>query len=143
MVKDNQTLIDKSVKDKYRNSKFFKYATGIIASTAHYVMIIIIIFITIFSFNIKLLTITMIIIVGLMIVNIAVHNCPLTEIENEVWGDNIINMFNRIMPINYSSGRQYEVQLQYIFICSAIIPIKILFYYVRDDIKNYFNIKYT
>ena len=137
MGKDNLRKIDTEVKKKHRESDIFKYAKGFIVSTLHLIIINTMFLVSIFSFNVKLLSFALFIAIGLIIVNLVVHNCPLTEIEEEVWGDSVVDFFNRHFPINYSKDRKFEVQLQYIFICAAIIGTKLLFYFVKDDLKNF------
>ena len=58
-------------------------------------------------------------------------------------GDTVTDLFNRWFPINYDKNRRYEVQLQYIFIAIAIITTKILFYLLKNDLKNFLDIQYT
>ena len=141
----NDTLrkIDTSCKNKYVISNIFNYAKGIVASTLHMIIIGLMFFISVFSFNIKVLSFALVCVTGLLIINIIIHNCPLTQIEEEVWGDCVVDFFNRYFPINYDSRRKFEVQLQYIFICGAIISTKLLFYVVKYDLKNYMDIQYT
>jgi len=143
MGKDNLKKLDTSVKKAFVESTPFKYAKGFIVSTLHLIIINIMFIISVFSFDIKVLGFALFVCIGLIIANIVVHNCPLTEIEEEVWGDSVVDLFNRYFPINYNSNRKFEVQLQYIFICAAIIGTKILFYLVQNDLKNYMDIKYT
>lgn len=143
MGKDNLRKLDTSIKKKFMDSKIYKYSKAFIASFMHLIIICSISFVAIFSFNIKVLGFAFFVCICLINVNILVHNCPLTEIEEEVWGDSVMDFFNRNIPINYDKERKYEVQLQYIFIFASIIVTKILFYLVKDDIKNYMNIKYT
>jgi len=143
MGKDNLKKLDTSVKKNFAESTVFKYAKGFIVSTLHFIIINIMFLVSVFSFDIKVLGFSLFVCIGLIIANIVVHNCPLTEIEEEVWGDSVVDFFNRYFPINYNSNRKFEVQLQYIFICGAIIGTKILFYLVKNDLKNYMDIKYT
>jgi hypothetical protein len=143
MGKDNLKKLDTSVKKTFIESKAFKYAKGFIVSTLHFLIINIMFLVSVFSFDIKVLGFALFVCIGLIIANIVVHNCPLTEIEEEVWGDSVVDFFNRYFPINYNSNRKFEVQLQYIFICASIIGTKILFYLVKNDLKNYMDIKYT
>ena len=140
---DNLRKIDKSVKKKFRESDIFKYAKGFVASTLHLVIIMLMFIVSVFSFDIKVLSFALFCVIGLIITNVIIHNCPLTEIEDEVWGDCVVDFFNRWFPINYDSTRKFEIQLQYIFICGAIIGTKLMFYFVKDDLKNYMDIKYT
>jgi len=140
---DKLRKLSKSYKDGFIESKVFKYFKGFIATTLHLIIMSLLIVISIFSFNVKVLSVALFFSLFLLIINLAIHNCPLTEIEEEVWGDSSVDFLNRHFPINYNSGRKFEVQLQYIFIVSAIIAIKLMFYFVRDDLKNYMNIKYT
>jgi hypothetical protein len=143
MGKDNLVKLDTSVKKNFTESPVFKYAKGFIVSTVHFIIINIMFIVSVFSFDIKVLGFSLFVCIGLIIANIIVHNCPLTEIEEEVWGDSVVDFFNRYFPINYNSNRKFEVQLQYIFICASIIGTKILFYLVKNDLKNYMDIKYT
>ena len=140
---DNLRKIDTDIKKKHRESNMFKYAKGFIVSVLHLIIINTMFIVSVFSFNVKLLSFALFICIGLIIINLVVHNCPLTEIEEEVWGDSVVDFFNRHFPINYSKERKFEVQLQYIFICTAIIGTKLLFYFVKDDLKNYMDIQYT
>lgn len=140
---DSLRKLDKGVKNSFTESKIFKYSKGFIASTLHFIIINLMFIVSVFSFNVKVLSFALFVSIGLIVANIIVHNCPLTQIEEEVWGDSVVDLFNRYFPINYDSKRKFEVQLQYIFICSAIIGTKLLFYFVKDDLKNYMDIKYT
>lgn len=140
---DNLRKIDTDIKKKHRESNMFKYAKGFIVSVLHLIIINTMFIVSVFSFNVKVLSFALFICIGLIIINLVVHNCPLTEIEEEVWGDSVVDFFNRHFPINYSKERKFEVQLQYIFICTAIIGTKLLFYFVKDDLKNYMDIQYT
>lgn len=140
---DNLRKIDTDIKKKHRESNMFKYAKGFIVSALHLIIINTMFIVSVFSFNVKVLSFSLFICIGLIIINLVVHNCPLTEIEEEVWGDSVVDFFNRHFPINYSKERKFEVQLQYIFICTAIIGTKLLFYFVKDDLKNYMDIQYT
>lgn len=143
MRTDKLTKINKSYKNNFIKSKWFNYFTGFISTTLHMIIMCILVIISIFSFNVKVLSLALLFTVSLLIINIAVHNCPLTEIEEDVWGDSSVDFLNRHFPINYNSDRKFEVQLQYIFIVSATIAIKLMFYFMKDDFKNYMNIKYT
>tara|TARA_B100000524_G_scaffold347159_1_gene248602 strand:- start:1314 stop:1730 length:417 start_codon:yes stop_codon:yes gene_type:complete len=116
---------------------------GYFSSILHVVIIFTVTFIGIFSFNIKLLTITCIFTTLILFANIVLHDCPISNIEKTRLGDTSVDFINRFFPINYDSSRRYEVQLQYIFIITAIIGLKIIFYFLKDDIKNILEIKYT
>lgn len=142
-IKDNLYKLDTNQNKKFDTSKWMNMARGLVISSIHGIMVFYLITVTIFSFNVKLLLFSLLVNFGLIIINILVHNCPLTLMEEEILGDSIINWFNRHMPINYGCKRQFEVQLQYLFVSSGIITIKILFYFMKDDLKNYLNIIYT
>ena len=124
---DNLRKIDKSVKKKFCASDALKYAKGFVVSTLHMIIICIMFTVSVFSFDVKVLGFALFCVIGLIMTNVIVHNCPLTEIEEEVWGDSVVDFFNRWFPINYNSNRKFEVQLQYIFICGAIIGTKLMF----------------
>ena len=111
---DNLRKIDTDIKKKHRESNMFKYAKGFIVFLLHLIIINTMFIVSVFSFNVKVLSFALFICIGLIIINLVVHNCPLTEIEEEVWGDSVVDFFNRHFPINYSKERKFEVQLQYI-----------------------------
>lgn len=140
---DNLQKIDTNENSKFNISKWMKISRGFIVSSIHGLIIFYLIIVSIFSFNVKLLLFSLMVNFGLIIINILVHNCPLTIMEEEIWGDSIVNWFNRNMPINYGCKRQFEVQLQYLFVSSGIITLKILFYLVKNDMVHYLNIQYT
>ena len=103
--------INTRVKEGFQNSKIHKYLMGFIASTLHSIIILILIFVAIFSFNIKTLTVTFVACLVIIMSNLFIHNCPLTIVEEEAWGDSVINFLNQLFPINYDRNRKYEVQL--------------------------------
>ena len=126
--------VSKSILDKIR---------GFTTSLLHLFVINAIYLVVVFSFNLKTLIITGIITTLILIFNIILHDCPLSNIEQERMGDTVTDLFNRWFPINYDKNRRYEVQLQYIFIAIAIITTKILFYLLKNDLKNFLDIQYT
>ncbi len=116
---------------------------GYFSSTLHLVIILLTTFIGVFSFNIKLLIVTLMLTTLILFGNIVLHDCPLSNIEESRLGDTAVDYINSFFPINYDKNRRYEVQLQYIFILNSIIGLKILFYFLKDDIRNILEIKYT
>lgn len=143
MCKDNLKIVKNDLCKKIVDSKYHKLIMGFTASALHIFIISSILIVAIFSFDLKALIVTLIIGSGIMTLNLILHNCPLTHMEQSMLGDSVIDIMNRYFPINYSKDRCYEVQLQYIFISLAIIVSKIMFFFIRNDMKNYFNIKYT
>jgi hypothetical protein len=143
MSNDTLTQLDNSLLESLRDSKILEALRGFTAGTLHYALIAMLSWISVFSFDIKTLSValTCLIIIGLA--NIILHNCPLSQIETQAFGDCLTDIFNRYIPINYDCNRRYEVQLQYIILCGALAMAKILFSFVKDDIKNYLAIKYT
>ena len=130
----NKKLVDSGI-----INKLIGYTSGIL----HILVILVITFISIFSFNIKLLWITWLFSTLILIGNIILHDCPLSNIETSRLGDSYVDIINKYFPINYDNSRRYEVQLQYIFLTTAILGLKILFFYLKNDLKNILNIKYT
>ena len=116
---------------------------GFTTSILHLIVINLIFFISVFSFNLTTLMITGAITTIILIFNIILHDCPLSNIEESRLGDTAVDYINSFFPINYDKNRRYEVQLQYIFILNSIIGLKILFYFLKDDIRNILEIKYT
>lgn len=138
MITIKNTLNQYLVKSGLIN-KIIGISTGII----HLIIISIITFIGVFSFNINTLSITFVIVSLILIGNIILHDCPLSNIEEQRLGDCFVDKINQYFPINYDKTRRYEVQLQYIFIISSIIGLKILFYFFQKDLKNIIELKYT
>lgn len=130
----NKKLVDSGI-----INKLIGYTSGIL----HILVILVITFISIFSFNIKLLWITWLFSTLILIGNIILHDCPLSNIETSRLGDSYVDIINKYFPINYDNSRRYEVQLQYIFLTTTILGLKILFFYLKNDLKNILNIKYT
>lgn len=130
----NKKLVDSGI-----INKLIGYTSGIL----HILVISVITFISIFSFNIKLLWITWLFSTLILIGNIILHDCPLSNIETSRLGDSYVDIINKYFPINYDNSRRYEVQLQYIFLTTTILGLKILFFYLKNDLKNILNIKYT
>ena len=130
----NKKLVDSGI-----INKLIGYTSGIL----HILVILVITFISIFSFNINLLWITWLFSTLILIGNIILHDCPLSNIETSRLGDSYVDIINKYFPINYDNSRRYEVQLQYIFLTTTILGLKILFFYLKNDLKNILNIKYT
>lgn len=130
----NKKLVDSGI-----INKLIGYTSGIL----HILVISVITFISIFSFNIKLLWTTWLFSTLILIGNIILHDCPLSNIETSRLGDSYVDIINKYFPINYDNSRRYEVQLQYIFLTTTILGLKILFFYLKNDLKNILNIKYT
>lgn len=139
----NMESLDNDFIQKITDSKWLNYLKGIIASSVHIFIITSFFLVSVLSFNLKTLWIFLFGTFLIIAINNSLHNCPLTQIEEETLGISIVDMFNRYFPINYSCDRKYEVQLQYLWICSGVIGSKIMFYYIKDDMKNIFSIKYT
>jgi hypothetical protein len=140
--------MDNLRKVENKNSNFFSKKTiekiqGFTTSILHLFVINAIYLIAVFSFNITTLMITGAITTIILIFNIILHDCPLSNIEEHRNGDTVTDLFNRWFPINYDKSRRYEVQLQYIFIAISIIITKILFYLMKKDLKNFLDISYT
>ena len=143
MKQSNTEKHDNDFIQKITDSKWLNYFKGIAASSVHMFIVTSFFWVSILSFNLKTLYVFLFGTYLIIAINILNRNCPLTEIETDVWGTSVIDIFHRYLPINYSSDRIYEVQLQYLWVCSGIIGSKILFYYIKDDIKNYLGMKYT
>lgn len=139
--------MDNLRKIKNKNSSFFSKKTieklqGITTSIIHLIVINAIYLITVFSFNLHTLMITGAITTIILLFNIILHDCPLSNIEEHRNGDTVTDLFNRWFPINYDKSRRYEVQLQYIFIAVSIIITKIMYLLVKKDLKNFLDIMY-
>ena len=143
MSNDTLRQLDNTLIKSLSESRFLEILRGITASFVHYAIITIFCWISIFSFDIKTLWVALVCVSIIGLANVVLHNCPLTQIELQAFGDCLTDTFNKYFPINYDSSRRYEVQLQYIILCGAIILMKILFFYVKDDVKKYLAIKYT
>ena len=133
---------------KIKYNKLFQKSTlekiqGFTTSILHLLVINLIFLISVFSFNLTTLILTGMITTIILIFNIILHDCPLSNIEEHRNGDTVTDFFNRWFPINYDKKRRYEVQLQYIFIAIAIIVTKILFYLIKKDLKKFLDINYT
>ena len=131
---NNNTVFSKKTLEKIQ---------GITTSILHLLVINLIFLISVFSFNLTTLMITGTITTVILLFNIILHDCPLSNIEEHRNGDTVTDFFNRWFPINYDKNRRYEVQLQYIFIAMSIIVTKILFYLIRKDLKKFLDISYT
>ncbi len=140
--------MDNLRKIENKNSSFFSKKTlekihGFTTSIIHLFVINAIFLIAVFSFNLTTLIITGIITTIILLFNIILHDCPLSNIEEHRNGDTVTDLFNRWFPINYDKNRRYEVQLQYIFMGMSIIVTKILFYLLKKDLKKFLDINYT
>lgn len=143
MSNDTLRELDSSLIASLRDSRFLEIIRGFVAGVLHYVIIAMLSWIALFSFDMKTLWVALIMLIIIGLANIILHNCPLTEIEYCAFGDCLTDIFNRYIPINYDANRRYEVQLQYIILAGATVLAKILFFYVKDDVKKYLSIKYT
>lgn len=143
MSNDTLRELDSSLIASLRDSRFLEIIRGFVAGALHYVIIAMLSWIALFSFDMKTLWVALIMLIIIGLANIILHNCPLTEIEHCAFGDCLTDIFNRYIPINYDANRRYEVQLQYIILAGATVLAKILFFYVKDDVKKYLSIKYT
>jgi hypothetical protein len=143
MSNDTLRTLDNTLLKTLRESQFLEIIRGFVAGTLHYAIIAMLSWIALFSFDMKTLWVALIMLIIIGLANIILHNCPLTEIEHCAFGDCLTDIFNRYIPINYDSNRRYEVQLQYIILAGATVLAKILFFYVKDDVKKYLLIKYT
>ena len=143
MSNDTLRQLDNSLIKTLSESRFLEVLRGVTSSVLHYAIITIFCWISVFSFDIKTLWVALVCIIIIGLANVILHNCPLSQIELQAFGDCLTDTFNRYFPINYDSSRRYEVQLQYIILCGAVLMMKILFFYVKDDVKKYLAIKYT
>ena len=116
---------------------------GILNGTLHIFIIYGLSILGIFSFNIRVLVITFFITLIILIGNIILHDCPLSNIEQERLRDSYVDKINNLFPINYDKKRRYEVQLQYIFTLISIILCKLIYFLIFYDSFNFFKIKYT
>tara|TARA_B110000114_G_scaffold164177_1_gene183543 strand:- start:1011 stop:1442 length:432 start_codon:yes stop_codon:yes gene_type:complete len=139
----NMESLDNDFIQKITDSKWLNYLKGIIASSVHIFIITSFFWVAVLSFNLKTLWIFLFGTYVIIAINISLHNCPISQIEEETLGMSVVDIFHRYLPINYSRDRKYEVQLQHLWVCSGVIGAKIMFYYIKDDMKNFFSIKYT
>tara|TARA_B100001093_G_C26831721_1_gene1016442 strand:- start:1523 stop:1933 length:411 start_codon:yes stop_codon:yes gene_type:complete len=109
---------------------------GFSVSITHFVLICAVFFATLLSFDIKTLVFTSIISLAILIINIVLHDCPLSQIEEQRLGDSFVDWLSRGIPINYNRERRYELQLQYILLVLAMLSSKIIFILLKNDLKN-------
>lgn len=117
-------------------SKLFGLLNGFLHNLIIYGLTII----GIFSFDIRILTYSFFLTIFILLGNIILHDCPLSNIEEERLGDSYVDFINSFFPINYNKKNRYTVQLQYIFTLTSIFMTKIIYYFIAKDIKNYFNL---
>lgn len=143
MSNDTLRQLDNTLINSLKDSRFLEVLRGATAGVLHYAIITMLCWIAIFSYDMPTLWVALVCIIIVALCNVILHNCPLTQIELQTFGDCLTDTFNRYFPINYDATRRYEVQMQYIILCGSIIITKILFFYVKDDVKKYLAIKYT
>ena len=117
-------------------SKLFGLLNGILHNIIIYGLTII----GIFSFDIKILSYSLLLTIFILIGNIILHDCPLSNIEEERLGDSYVDFINSFFPINYKKENRYSVQLQYIFTLTSIFMSKIIYHFIVKDLVNYFNL---
>lgn len=126
--------------NNFKDSKFIALARGFTAGLTHHLMAVFLGIIAIFSFDFKTLSIALVFLLLITLVNVLTHNCPLTQIELEVFGDCLTDMVNKYLPINYDCNRRYEVQLQYIITATAIVMVKLSFLLIKKDLNKILSI---
>ena len=125
------------LKEKISNSKTFKFIQGFILSWIHWAIVLGLSFLGIFTrdwFTLIMVTGTLVIILFL---NIFLHNCPLSELEREKMGTDMVTAFNSFAPISYNKNRQYNTQLQYIVILISIVNVKGLAWLFKRNLKDF------
>ena len=113
---------------------------GLLNGTLHNIIIYGLTIIGIFSFDIKILSYSLLLTIFILIGNIILHDCPLSNIEEERLGDSYVDFINSFFPINYKKENRYSVQLQYIFTLTSIFMSKIIYHFIVKDLVNYFNL---
>lgn len=83
-------------------------------------------YILLFSSSLKSL-----IIVGIMlnlnfIYALWTEGCPLTRIEREKLGDDLISLFSRKLPLNFTDDKRYTVTMQLLITGICLYAIKIM-----------------
>ena len=116
---------------------FISKLFGLLNGLLHNLIIYGLTFIGIFSFDIRILTYSFLLTAFILIGNIILHDCPLSNIEEERLGDSYVDIINNFFPINYNRNNRYSVQLQYIFTLISIFMTKIIYYFIFKDFDNY------
>lgn len=134
---DNKKIKTDEIKEKVINSKTFNFIQGFVLSWIHWAIVMGLSFLGIFTrdwFTLLMVTGTLVIILFL---NIFLHNCPLSELEREKMGTDMVSAFNSYAPISYNKNRQYNTQLQYIVILISIVNIKGLAWLFKRNLKDF------
>lgn len=123
------------------NADFINTIKGFTASILHHLLFLSLGIISIFSFDFTTLSVALVFLVLITFANIITHNCPLTQIELEAYGDCLTDICNRYIPINYDSNRRYEVQLQYIVMATASVMVKMCFILIKKNFNEMISMK--
>lgn len=118
------------------NADFVNTIKGFTAGIIHHLLFLLLSIITIFSFDFKTLSIALVFLLLITFSNIITHNCPLTQIELEAYGDCLTDICSRYIPINYDCNRRYEVQLQYMVIATAAVMVKMSFLLIKNNLNE-------
>lgn len=125
------------------NNNLHNKTIGYLMSIVHITLILCIYFLTIFSFNTTILSILFFGTTIMIILNKIYKDCPISSIEEQSFGTCVVDVFNKLFPIDYDKNRRYEAQLQYIFLIWTILGTKLLFSMIQSDLSNIVSIKYT
>ena len=123
--------------EKISQNKTLKFIQGFIYSWIHWAIVMGLTILGIFTrdwFTLIMVTGTLVIILFL---NVFLHNCPLSEMEREKMGTDLVSAFNSFAPISYSKDRQYNTQLQYIVILISIVNIKGIAWLFKRNLKDF------
>lgn len=125
-----------SKKSNVFSKESIKRLEGFTISIIHFVLVLGIYTVTVFSFDMKTLVCTSFIALSILLINIILHDCPLSQMEEQRIGDSFVDFLARHFPINYDRTKRYEMQLQYIFTALAIMASKIIYLLLKNDLKN-------
>ena len=120
-----------------KNNKLINFIQGFVLSWMHWFIVTGLSVLGIFTrdwFTLLMVTGTLVII---LFMNIFLHNCPLSEMEKDKMGTDMVSAFNSYAPISYSENRQYSVQLQYIVILISIINMKGIAWLFKKNLKDF------
>ena len=108
---------------------YFNYFIGNYYTVIHNLLIISVTSILLFSNNINYLCAILIIMTLIWIVNVMLHNCPLTHLERKYLGKSNREHIKKIvhkLGIHYRANEIYEFQLEIITNVTGFIAFKIM-----------------
>ena len=108
---------------------YFNLFIGSYYVLIHHLLIFCVITILLFSNNICYLCVILIIMTLIWIVNVMLHNCPLTHLERKYLGKSHRNQLQQIVKklgIHYRANETYEFQLELITNVTGFIAFKIM-----------------